>query len=57
MWFGAMFFWWQARRHPAGTPGHRKWVEGMEPICAGLITGAALIGIANALTKALIFSG
>ena len=57
MWVGAMFFWWQSRRHAAGTPGHRTWVEGMEPICAGLITGAALIGIANALTNALIFSG
>jgi uncharacterized oligopeptide transporter (OPT) family protein len=55
MFVGALFFWWQARRHAAGTAGHRKWVEGMEPICAGLITGAALIGIANALTNALIF--
>lgn len=57
MWFGAMFFWWQSRRHPVGTKGHRTWVEGMEPICAGLITGAALVGIANALTNALIFGG
>ncbi len=57
MWLGAMFFWWQARRHAVGSAGHRKWVEGMEPICAGMITGAALIGIANALTNALIFSG
>lgn len=55
MWIGAMFFWWQARRHAVGTKGHRTWVEGMEPICAGLITGAALVGIANALTNALVF--
>ncbi|HSH39800.1 MAG TPA: OPT/YSL family transporter, partial [Chthoniobacterales bacterium] len=57
MWFGALFFWWQLRRHAVGTAGHRRWVEGMEPICAGLITGAALIGIANALTNALVFAG
>ena len=38
-----------------GTKGHRSWVEGMEPICAGLITGAALVGIANALVNALVF--
>ena len=57
MFAGALFFWWQARRHAAGTPAYRTWVEGMEPICAGLITGAALIGIANALTNALIFGG
>ena len=55
MWIGAMFFWWQSRRHAVGTKGHRTWVEGMEPICAGLITGAALVGIANALTNALVF--
>ncbi len=57
MWLGAMFFWWQARRNPVGSAGHRKWVEGMEPICAGLISGAALIGIANALVNALVFGG
>ncbi len=54
MWLGAMFFWWQGRRHPvAGTWGNRRWVEGAEPVCAGLITGAALVGIANALVNAL----
>jgi OPT family oligopeptide transporter len=55
MWFGALFFWWQLRRHQPGTPGHRRWVEGVEPICAGLITGAALIGVADALVDALVF--
>lgn len=56
MWLGAMFFWWQGRRHAAkDTKGHRLWVEGTEPICAGLITGAALVGIANALTNVLFF--
>ncbi|MBA2269665.1 MAG: OPT/YSL family transporter [Chthoniobacterales bacterium] len=57
MWIGAVFFWWQSRRHAVGTAGHRTWAEGMEPICAGLITGAALIGIANALTNAFLFAG
>ena len=55
MWFGALFFWWQARRQTPGTPGHRRWVEGLEPICAGLITGAALIGVVDALIDALVF--
>jgi uncharacterized oligopeptide transporter (OPT) family protein len=56
MWLGAMFFWWQGRRHPEpGTKGNRLWVEGAEPICAGLITGAALVGIANALANVLFF--
>ncbi len=57
MWIGALFFWWQARRQVKGSAGHRRWVEGMEPVCAGLITGAALIGIANALVNALVFGG
>jgi hypothetical protein len=29
-------------------------VEGCEPICAGLISGAALIGIGNALVNAVL---
>jgi uncharacterized oligopeptide transporter (OPT) family protein len=57
MFAGALFFWWMGRRHAVGTKGHRTWIEGMEPICAGLIAGAALTGIANALVNALIFGG
>lgn len=53
MWMGAMFFWWQGRRYPKpGTKGNRLWVESAEPVCAGLIAGAALVGIANALVIA-----
>jgi OPT family oligopeptide transporter len=53
MWIGGMFFWWQGRRYPKpGTKGHRLWVESAEPICAGLIAGAALVGIANAIVIA-----
>ena len=56
MWVGAMIFWGQGRRYPKpGTKCHRLWVEGAEPICAGLISGAALVGIANALVNVLFF--
>jgi uncharacterized oligopeptide transporter (OPT) family protein len=56
MWVGGLLFWWQGRRHPKpGTKGNRLWVESAEPICAGLIAGAALVGIANALVKVLSF--
>ena len=55
MWVGAMLFWIMGRRHKiAGTSGHRFWVEGMEPICAGLISGAALMGIGNAVVNVLM---
>jgi uncharacterized oligopeptide transporter (OPT) family protein len=55
MWAGAMIFWVMRRGHPAaGTPGNRFWVEGMEPICAGLISGSALMGIGNAIVNALM---
>ena len=53
MWLGALFFWWQGRRYPKpGSKGNRLWVESAEPICAGLIAGAALVGIANAVVIA-----
>ena len=55
MWLGAMFFWWMGRKKPApGTRDHALWVEGCEPICAGLISGAALIGIGNAIVNVLM---
>lgn len=55
MWLGALLFWWMGRKHKAaGTKGHQFWVEGCEPICAGLISGAALIGIGNAILNVLI---
>ena len=55
MWVGAMLFWLMGRRHKqAGTLGNRIWVEGCEPICAGLISGAALMGIGNAIVNVLI---
>ncbi len=55
MWVGAMIFWWAGRRHKEpGTKGHTFWVEGCEPICAGLISGSALVGIGNAIVNVLI---
>jgi uncharacterized oligopeptide transporter (OPT) family protein len=55
MWLGAALFWWKGRGTPApGTRAHDLWVEGCEPICAGLISGAALIGIGNAIVNALL---
>jgi OPT family oligopeptide transporter len=55
MFVGAMLFFVQGRKHKTpGTNGHRIWVEGMEPICAGLISGAALMGIGDAIINVLI---
>jgi OPT family oligopeptide transporter len=55
MWLGALGFWILGRiyRKP-GTKAHSIWVEGAEPICAGLISAAALMGIANAIINVLI---
>ncbi len=55
MWVGALVFWWHGRKNPApGTKKHTFWVDGCEPICAGLIAGAALVGIGNAIINVLI---
>ena len=50
-----MIFWWMARRNKApGTRGNVIWVEGYESICAGLISGAALMGIGNAIVNVML---
>jgi len=55
MWVGAMLFWVMGRRHSKqGGAGHALWVDGLEPICAGLISGAALMGIGNAIVNVLM---
>jgi uncharacterized oligopeptide transporter (OPT) family protein len=55
MWVGAMIFWVMKRKYPVeGTIGNRYWVDGMEPICAGLISGSALMGIGNAIVNVLM---
>lgn len=47
MFAGALFFTLMNARYKKreGTPGHTFWVGCHEPICAGLIAGAALVGI------------
>jgi hypothetical protein len=48
-------FWIMGLRHrEPGTRKHEIWVEGMEPICAGLISGSALVGIGNAIVNVLL---
>ena len=55
MFAGAFVFWTMGRRNSVkGTRGNELWVECVEPICAGLIAGAALIGIGNAIVNVLI---
>ncbi len=55
MWVGAMIFWGMKARYSApGTKGHRFWVDAMESICAGLISGSALMGIGNAIVNVLM---
>lgn len=54
MWIGALIFWIMGMGKKEGTKGHDFWVEGCEPICAGLISGAALMGIGNAILNVLI---
>jgi OPT family oligopeptide transporter len=57
MFAGAAFFWLMGRRYGnrPQTAGHRLWVDSLEPICAGLIAGAALIGIGDILVKVFVF--
>ncbi len=40
-----------------GSTGHKVWVQTQEPICAGLIAGFALMGIADVLVKVFLLSG
>jgi uncharacterized oligopeptide transporter (OPT) family protein len=55
MWVGALLFWFMGRRHKTpGTRGHAVWVDGFEAICAGLISGAALMGIGNAVLNVVM---
>ena len=59
MFLGAALFWLAGAqvRHPAGdSRGYRLWVDTQEPICAGLIAGAALIGIGDILVKVFVLS-
>jgi OPT family oligopeptide transporter len=56
MFVGAALFWVAARKfgpRPKSL-GHAVWVDSQEPICAGLIAGAALIGIGDILVKVFV---
>ncbi len=56
MWAGALLFWLMGRRYSSpGTRGYAYWKEGCEPICAGLISGSALVGIGNAIVNVVFF--
>jgi uncharacterized oligopeptide transporter (OPT) family protein len=55
MFVGALIFWVMGLRHKQpGTRKHEIWVQGAEPICAGLISGSALMGIGNAILNVLM---
>ncbi len=56
MFAGAHFFGWLERRHKAapGTLGHSLWVESQEPIAAGIVAGAALMGIGDQLISVFV---
>lgn len=56
MWIGAVIFHLLHKRYEAkeGTAGHTIWVRSLEPICAGIIAGAALIGIGDKLIEVFV---
>ena len=58
MFVGAALFWFAARhfRSQPQSRGYAIWVDSQEPICAGLIAGAALIGIGDILVKVFVLS-
>lgn len=56
MFTGAAFFWLMHKRYAARkeSAGFRLWVDSHEPICAGIIAGAALVGIGDILVKVFL---
>ncbi len=57
MFLGALLFWVAARKYGSRpeSRGYQVWVDSQEPICAGLIAGAALVGIGDILVKVFVF--
>jgi uncharacterized oligopeptide transporter (OPT) family protein len=57
MFAGAFFFWFMERRYHGKkeSRGHLLWIETHDPICAGIVAGAALIGIGDVLVKVFVF--
>jgi uncharacterized oligopeptide transporter (OPT) family protein len=56
MFAGAFFFWLMHKRYSSRTEstGHKLWVDTQEPICAGIIAGAALVGIGDVLVRVFL---
>ena len=56
MFLGALLFWYAGRRYRSrpDSRGYHVWVDSQEPICAGLIAGAALVGIGDILVKVFV---
>jgi uncharacterized oligopeptide transporter (OPT) family protein len=56
MFLGALFFWAAHKVYHARTwsLGWKLWVDTHEPICAGIIAGAALVGIGDVLVKVFL---
>lgn len=57
MFCGALWFWWMHKRYHdrPQTTGHKLWIQTHEPICAGIIAGAALVGIGDVLVRVFAF--
>ena len=56
MFAGAAFFWLMQRRYgdKKESRGFKLWVDTQEPVCAGIIAGAALVGIGDVLVKVFL---
>jgi uncharacterized oligopeptide transporter (OPT) family protein len=56
MFLGAGFFWTMGKLYKARKEGlgWKLWVDTHEPICAGIIAGAALVGIGDVLVKVFL---
>ena len=51
----AVFAWLERRYKSApGSAGHSLWVESQEPIAAGIVAGAALMGIGDQLISVFV---
>ena len=57
MFAGALFFWAAHKiyKDRKESTGHKLWIDTHEPICAGIIAGAALVGIGDVLVKVFAF--
>jgi uncharacterized oligopeptide transporter (OPT) family protein len=56
MFAGALFFWLMHRRYEKKpeSRGHLLWIDTHDPICAGIIAGAALVGIGDVMVKVFL---